>query len=257
MSCNHKHLIDSHDLFCCIAAVVALWPSLWKGGRTRKKRAREKKHGSLNLILTPRIKAHHSSTLLSKLDWSGFLILKKYKCCDDPGDVFFYHLLLWLHCKRVFFSPHLSTLISFYLSWSPISPIHNLYIAHIISSVALISPIFPGITFHWTNQSNLLPSVPTQTSISKTSIFCCGRCCLLLDDFDRLADPLFFSFNDKSAHQCEAADWGGVILGQSIDNPSCRGQSAILMTKKILLGIMWRDRKTWNSEFRWEAEPSC
>ena len=36
MSRNHKRLIDSHDLFCCIAAVVPLWPSPWEGGRVKK-----------------------------------------------------------------------------------------------------------------------------------------------------------------------------------------------------------------------------
>lgn len=67
MSCNHKHLIDSRDLFCCIAAVVPSWPSLWKGGRVKKKE-KKKEHGSLSLSSTPRIKTHHSDTLLAKLD---------------------------------------------------------------------------------------------------------------------------------------------------------------------------------------------
>lgn len=54
---NHKHLIDSHDLFCCIAVVVPSWPSLWKGGRVKeKKREKKGKHGSRNLSSTPRIK---------------------------------------------------------------------------------------------------------------------------------------------------------------------------------------------------------
>lgn len=38
MSHNCKHLIDSHDLFCCIAAVVPLW-LLSLGRRERKIRA--------------------------------------------------------------------------------------------------------------------------------------------------------------------------------------------------------------------------
>lgn len=32
VSHNHNHLIDSFNLFCCIAAAVPCWPILWKGG---------------------------------------------------------------------------------------------------------------------------------------------------------------------------------------------------------------------------------
>lgn len=91
------------------------------------------------------------------------------------------------------------------------------------------TPIFPGIAFYWPDQSNLLASAPTQTSIPKTSILFCGRCCLLLDDLDTFADPpfLFFPVINQliSVGMCGTADRGGMILGQSIDNSSCRGQT--------------------------------
>lgn len=35
VSHNHNHLIDSFNLFCCIAAAVPCWPILWKGGREK------------------------------------------------------------------------------------------------------------------------------------------------------------------------------------------------------------------------------
>lgn len=37
VSHNPNRLIDSCNLFYCIAAVVPCWPTLWKGGRVKKK----------------------------------------------------------------------------------------------------------------------------------------------------------------------------------------------------------------------------
>lgn len=175
-------------------------------GRRESKKKKKRKHGSLNLSSTPRIKTHHSNTLLAKLDWSVVLTLKKHKmlrwshsCC------FLLFLLYWVAKQAVSL---LSQIHSSFLS--SIFPIHNTFIHSPNSPHYFFSstntPIFPGISFLWPDQSNLLASVPTQTSIPKTSIIFCGRCCLLLH-LDRYSSPLYF-FCVKSANPCRNV-WDG------------------------------------------------
>lgn len=110
--------------------------------------------------------------------------------------------------------------------------------------------ILPGISFLWPDQSSLLASVPSQTSNPKTSILLRGRC-LFLHDKTVFPSLSFCIFQLIPVGMCETAERGGVIVDQSIDYPSCRGQtfshnSVVLMT--VCRGG-W-ERQKWQLPFR-------